>query len=102
MNVSVILPVYNGSQYLHAAVDSILLQSHSALELIILNDGSTEDIESVLENFSDPRIRYYSRENRGLGHTLNELVQLSRYDIIFRMDADDIAEPNRISTQLLF
>lgn len=100
--VSIILPVYNGKVYLKAAIESILMQNYSGFELIILDDGSTEDIKSIISLFSDNRIKFFSRENKGLGATLNELVRKANYDLIFRMDADDIAHNNRLQKQVEF
>jgi glycosyltransferase involved in cell wall biosynthesis len=100
--VSVILPVYNGLEYLEPAVQSILNQSWQKFELIIIDDGSSENIASIVGSFHDSRIRFYSRENKGLGYTLNELVSLTLYDLIVRMDADDICMPDRLEKQVAF
>ena len=75
--ISVILPVYNNCQLLPIAISSILEQSYLNFELLILNDGSTEDVDSIVKKFKDKRIKYYSRENKGLGASLNELLSLS-------------------------
>lgn len=99
---SVILPIYNGMEYIHDSISSILGQTYSELELIILDDGSTEDIKSIISLFNDNRIKFFSRENKGLGATLNELVSKAKYDLIFRMDADDIAHASRIHKQMEF
>lgn len=95
-SVSVILPVYNGVDYIYNSIQSILNQSYTKFELIVINDGSTQDIDKIISSFKDKRIRYYKRENRGLGYTLNELVSLSNYELIIRMDADDLSDVDRI------
>jgi len=100
--VSVIMPVYNGVDYLEASIRSIIQQEFRDFELIIINDGSTEDVLSIIGRFSDARIRVYSRENMGLGRTLNELASLARGEFIIRMDADDISLPTRIGEQVAF
>ncbi|RDV28165.1 glycosyltransferase [Alteromonas aestuariivivens] len=100
--VSVILPVYNCRDHLREAVESILLQSLSDIELLVLNDGSTDDSIDQIKDISDPRMRVFSRENRGLIATLNEGVRLSRSHYIARMDADDIAYPTRLERQLAY
>lgn len=101
-SISVILPVFNGVDMLPAAIDSILDQSYKEIELLVVNDGSTEDIDSVMKIYSDSRIRYFSRENRGLGQTLNEMIDLASFEYIARMDADDVSLPGRLNAQLTF
>jgi len=100
--VSVILPVFNAEKYLNEAVDSILAQTFTDFELIAINDGSTDNSGKILQNYAqhDSRIRIFSRENKGLPETLNELIDLARGAWIARMDADDIALPNRLERQL--
>ncbi|EOA8958024.1 glycosyltransferase family 2 protein [Vibrio harveyi] len=98
--VSVILPLYNAEKYIAEAVKSVLEQSYENLELIVIDDGSTDNSKKIMDSFVDTRIRFISRENKGLISTLNELIGLARGDIIARMDADDICLPNRIKEQL--
>ena len=100
--VSVLLPVYNGEKYIREAMDSILRQTHENLELIVINDGSTDSTLSILKEYEkkDFRIRLVSRENKGLIATLNEGAELALGQWIARMDADDIAMPNRLERQL--
>lgn len=100
--VSVIMPVYNAGNYLHSAIESILQQSYSDFELIIINDGSTDESESVIKRFTDPRIHHYSQTNQGLTATLNRLISLSRGQYLARMDQDDISVPNRLATQVSY
>lgn len=100
--LSIILPVYNGADYVSIAIESIRSQSHRDFELLILDDGSTDKTLEILNKYKkkDNRIKVFSRENRGLGASLTELINLSSYELIARMDADDIAYPNRIHDQL--
>lgn len=102
--LSVLLPVYNGESFIGEAVNSILTQTESDLEILILNDGSTDGTDRVLQELAmqDVRVRYFSRENRGLVASLNELVDLSRGEYIARMDADDVALSHRLETQVDF
>lgn len=102
--LSVILPVYNGEKYLEEAIDSVLLQSYTNFELIIINDDSTDGSLKILETYSkrDPRIRVITRENRGLPATLNEAVDNSQGKYIVRMDQDDICHPDRFLIQIEF
>ncbi|MBH0015101.1 glycosyltransferase [Pseudoalteromonas sp. NGC95] len=97
--ISVILPVYNGQDYIHEAISSILNQTFLNFELIIINDGSTDQTDSIIKSFTDLRLRYLSRENKGLAYTLRELVFLAKSNLIARMDADDISEKNRLELQ---
>lgn len=100
--VTVLLPVYNGEKYIREAVDSILKQTYENFELIIIDDGSTDKTLSILKEYEkkDTRIRLVSRENKGLIATLNEGAELALGEWIARMDADDIAMPNRLELQL--
>ena len=98
------MSVYNGEKYLKLAVESILNQSYSDFEFIIINDGSTDGSLNILKRFKeqDERIKIISRENKGLVYSLNEGVNLAQGEYIVRMDADDISEPNRFEKQLQY
>lgn len=100
--VSVILPVYNAGAYLAPALASLLLQRHRNLRIIALDDGSTDGSARVLAAAAelDARVSVLSRPNRGLIATLNEGLDLADSDFVARMDADDIAYPDRIAAQL--
>lgn len=100
--ISVAMPVYNGEKYLAEAIDSILAQTFTDFEFIIIDDGSTDNSLSVLQAYEkrDSRIRLISRENRNLVATLNEIIDLARGKWIARMDQDDISLPQRFERQL--
>jgi glycosyltransferase involved in cell wall biosynthesis len=101
--VSVLLPAYNAALTVADAIDSILGQDYPHFELLIINDGSTDDTGAVLSNYAGrPNVRVVERENRGLIATLNEGVALCMGEFIARMDADDIAMPDRLSRQVEF
>ncbi len=101
--VSVILPVYNAGRYLGAAIQSILSQSFTEFELIIIEDGSTDDTTRVVERFNDRRICLLRNEgNRGIVFSLNRGIEASRGRYIARMDADDVARPERLARQVAF
>jgi len=102
--VSVLLPVYNAERYLAEAVESILNQSFSDFELLITDDGSTDSSLQILQSYAtqDPRIRLKSRANRGLIFTLNEMLAEAQGELLARMDADDIATPERLALQTEF
>ncbi|MFM8312721.1 MAG: glycosyltransferase family 2 protein, partial [Deltaproteobacteria bacterium] len=94
--VSVLLPVYNGGDCLSLAVETILQQTHTNWELILIDDGSTDFAVKEIEKLSDPRIRIIQDGNRlGLAARLNQGIALSGGDYIARMDADDLAFPVR-------
>lgn len=99
--ISVILPVYNAEKYVREAVESVLAQTFSNFELIVINDGSTDGSGAILRDLAanDHRIMLVERPNRGLVSTLNEGIELARAEIIARMDADDIALPERFAEQ---
>jgi len=100
--ISVVLPVYNGEKYLVEAIDSVLVQSFSDFELIVIDDGSTDGSLRILQEYQkrDKRILLVSRENRNLATTLNDSIDIARGEWIVRMDQDDIALPHRFERQL--
>jgi glycosyltransferase involved in cell wall biosynthesis len=100
--VSILLPVFNGEPFLAAALASLLGQTHPDFEIIAIDDGSTDASLETLRAAQqhDHRIRIVTRENRGLVATLNEGLQLARGRFVARMDADDIAYPERLAAQL--
>ncbi len=102
--VSVLMSVYNTQRYLAEAIDSILHQSFTDFEFIIINDGSTDESLTVLQAYAqhDPRIRLISRDNRGLARTKNELVSLAHGEFLAIMDSDDVAMPDRFAHQVDF
>lgn len=101
--VSVILPVFNAEKYIGEAIESILAQTYTELELIIVNDGSTDRSLEIISEFLDPRISVENlKQNGGLVKALNHGVSCANGAYIARMDADDIAEPNRIAAQMQF
>ncbi len=100
--VSVILPVYNGGIYLHAAISCILDQAYQKIEIIIIDDGSSDDSEYTIRSFNDPRIKFIKQANQGLAATLNRGIALARGKYIARQDQDDLSNPDRISLQVAY
>ena len=99
--VSVLMPVYNTAPYLREAMDSMLSQTFSDFELIVLNDCSPDNAEELLDTYDDPRIvRYRGEKNAGLSNVLNVGIGLARGKYIARMDSDDISLPNRLQVQV--
>ena len=104
MIVSVILPVYNAKNYLSESINSILIQTFTDFELIVIDDGSTDGSTALLQEFAarDSRIRLVCRHNKGLVETLNQALAIANGEFIARMDADDICEPDRFEKQVEF
>jgi glycosyltransferase involved in cell wall biosynthesis len=102
--VSVVMPVYNSEAYLQAALTSILAQSFRDFDFVIVDDGSMDGSAAILARAAaqDPRIKLISRENRGISASLNEGIAMAQGELIARMDADDIALPDRLARQVAF
>jgi glycosyltransferase involved in cell wall biosynthesis len=101
--ISVILPIYNGELFLTDAIESVLNQDYENIELILINDGSTDSSQDIINRYRiDPRVRIISRENKGLVYSLNEGINAATGSYIARMDADDISLPSRLRKQVAF
>lgn len=103
--VSVVMPVYNGEQYLREAIDSILTQTYRNFELIIIDDGSTDRSAAIIEEYRqiDDRVLVQKHsKNQGVVSSLNRGIRLARGDYLARMDADDISFPDRLYEQCRF
>jgi glycosyltransferase involved in cell wall biosynthesis len=101
--VTVLMPVYNGEEFLHEAIESILKQTYLNFELLIINDGSTDSSENIILSYPDTRIRYIKNEsNIKLIATLNNGFALAQGKYIVRMDADDYSVKERLQKQVAF
>lgn len=102
--ISVVLSVFNAEKYLKSCVDSILCQSFHNFELIVINDGSTDNSLNILKQYqeNDRRIILVSQSNQGLSSSLNLGIALSKSEICARIDADDVAENSRLQKQFNF
>ncbi len=100
--VTVALPVYNAMPYLPEAVESILHQTFSDFNFIIINDGSTDGSPEYLDSIKDSRVTVIHQKNRGLGATLNRSLDLCDTEYYARMDADDVSLSGRLETQYRF
>jgi glycosyltransferase involved in cell wall biosynthesis len=100
--VSVLMPVYNAERYIEEALESVLNQTFENFEVITVNDGSTDGTLDILRRFEqqDARIRVVSRPNTGIVGALNDGLAVARGEFIARLDADDIALPERFSKQV--
>lgn len=101
--LTVLMSVYNGERYLREAIESILGQTFTDFELLIIDDGSTDDSVAVILGFRDPRIRLVRNDaNLGLVASLNRGLEFARGAYLARMDADDISMPERLKRQVVF
>ncbi len=101
--ISVIMSVYNGEKYLGEAIDSVLGQTFTDFDFIIVNDGSTDGSPGIIQSYRDERIRVINNEkNIGLTKSLNKAIKESDGEYIARQDADDISLPERFEEQVWF
>lgn len=101
--VTVLMPVYNAGRLVADAVNSILRGHFRDLELLAINDGSTDESDAILRSIDDPRLRIVNNpENLGVVATLNRGLEMAEGALIARMDADDISLPDRLDRQVAF
>jgi glycosyltransferase involved in cell wall biosynthesis len=100
--ITVLMPAYNASAYIAEAIRSVLAQSFTRFELLVINDGSADDTAAVVRSFDDPRIVLVCQENSGISVALNRGLQLARANYIVRFDADDCNYPHRLATQYAY
>lgn len=101
--ISVLMPVYNTKEeYLREAIESILNQTYTDFEFLILDDGSTNNAAEVIRSYKDPRIKYFYHENEGIARTRNRGLELASGKYIAVMDSDDISLPERFEKQVYF
>lgn len=100
VKVSVIIATYNTAQYLAQAIESVLAQTFSQLELIIIDDGSRDHTQALVASYSDPRLTYYYQVNQGQTAAKNRGLSLSRGEFIAFCDADDFWHPQKLEWQM--
>jgi GT2 family glycosyltransferase len=102
--VSVIMPAYNSTKYIGQTIESVLRQTHKNFELIIVNDGSTDDTETIIEKYmrKDKRIKLVNQKNQGEPAAVNAAVKAAQFEFIARIDSDDVMMPERIDLQLRY
>jgi teichuronic acid biosynthesis glycosyltransferase TuaG len=98
--VSVVIPVYNGEKYIEKCLISVVNQDYTNLEIVIVNDGSTDKTEDKIFNFKSDLIHYLKLENSGCAAARNKGINLARGKYIAFLDSDDIWSPNKLSYQL--
>lgn len=98
--VSVAIPCYNGGRYIREAIESALGQTAADLEVVVLDDGSTDRSGEIVQAIGDPRIRYLRQDNRGLAATRNRLIREARGEYVAFLDQDDYWHPDKLERQL--
>jgi len=101
--VSVIMPLYNAEKYVYKAINSILNQTFTDFELIVVNDGSSDSSCNIVSMFNDARLKFYNNDrNRGIAYTRNRAIELASGEYIAIMDDDDIAPLNRLELEVKY
>src|ERR1700761_448098 len=101
-HISVLMPAYNAEKYIGTAINSLLKQTFSSFELVIINDGSTDNTINIINAFNDKRIKLVDQQNKGIAAALNHGLKIARAPYIARFDADDICMPERLEVQYNF
>lgn len=99
--VSIVIPVYNGSNYLREAIDSALAQTYGSIEVIVVNDGSTDNTEEIAKSYGD-EIRYFSKENGGVASALNLALREMKGEYFSWLSHDDAYFPEKIEKQIKY
>ncbi len=100
--ITVLMPAYNAARFIAAAIDSVLKQCFTNFELLLVDDGSADDTVSIIQSFTDERIRLLQLPHNGIAAALNEGLKAAQGKYIARFDADDICYPQRLQVQYNF
>jgi glycosyltransferase involved in cell wall biosynthesis len=100
--ITVLIPAYNVEKYIAKAIESVLQQTYTDFELLIVNDGSTDDTQRIIQSFNDERIILINQSNKGVAAALNIGLKNAKGTYIARFDADDICHPQRLEKQVAF
>lgn len=100
--VTVLMPAYNAEKYITAAINSVLQQTFTNFELLVINDGSADSTEAIINSFTDNRIRLINQTNQGVAAALNIGLLNAKAELIARFDADDLCTANRLQLQYDF
>ena len=98
--VSVIIPTYNSDKYLKKCIESILLQTYKNIEIIIINDGSTDKTDDIVKKYEDERIKYYKNKNQGIGKSRNYGIKQSTGEYIMFVDSDDYIDESAVEEMI--
>ena len=96
--VSVIIPVYNGARYLRAALESVFAQTYCSFEVVVVDDGSTDDSGDIAQSF--PEVRYMRQENQGVAAARNNAIEAARGEFFAFLDQDDLWTPEKLRVQV--
>lgn len=100
--VTVLMPVYNAEKYIGEAIRSVLNQTYTTFELLIVDDGSSDNTVNIIRTFNDQRIRLIKEERKGISYALNTGLHEAKGSYVARFDADDICLPRRLEKQISF
>jgi len=100
--VSIIIPAYNAEKYIKRALESALAQTYKNIEIIVIDDGSTDKTAEIVKNYKDPRIIYLFQKNQGQGSARNNGIKKSQGEYITFLDADDYYFPQKVEKQVRF
>jgi glycosyltransferase involved in cell wall biosynthesis len=100
--ISAIIPTYNRAHLIKDSISSLLNQTYKNLQIIVVDDGSTDNTQEVARQFNDSRIEYYKIEHSGVSKASNYALAKAQSNIIVRLDSDDYCDPHRIQTQYSF
>jgi len=100
--VSVIIPAYNSARYISRAISSAIAQTYKDIEILVVDDGSTDRTADIVRSFGDPRIKYFYQENRGQGAARNNGIRISKGEYVTFLDSDDFYLPEKIDKQVNF
>lgn len=101
--VSIISPTFNHEKYIHRCIQSVLNQTYHNWEMIIIDDGSTDNTQNIIRQYNDPRIIYIRKEHQGIDHlkeNYNHALNISSGELIMILEGDDYIPPNRIELQI--
>src|SRR5487761_652260 len=98
--VSVTIPCYNSAPFIRETIGSVLRQTYTDFEVVVVDDGSSDGTFDIVSAIGDARIRVERQENQGLGRTRNRLLKLSRGDLIAFLDHDDLWLPRKLEVQV--
>ncbi|HBH22522.1 MAG TPA: glycosyl transferase family 2 [Cytophagales bacterium] len=94
------MPAYNAAPYIEEAIQSAINQSHRNFELLIINDGSTDNTKDIIQLFKDPRVKYFSQQNKGVSYARNVGLKVMKGDFFCFLDADDVLPQRSLESRL--
>jgi hypothetical protein len=98
--ISVIIPAYNQARYIRQSITSVIAQTYPHLEIIVIDDGSTDETAQLVGNIHDPRLRYFYQENQGLSAARNAGIRIAKGDYFSYLDSDDLFLPDKLKILL--